>query len=136
MTPYHDIFLPIFGLGCAVALMASLVAGWKSGCLWPGALLLIGVAAVWASMFIGSDLGYRAWQAIPNPPEEAFSDASVMGALVFGWFPSGVFCLTIFAVVRVIKLIIRWANPTPAGSGNPATPKPIETGNPYQQPNS
>ena len=91
MTPYDETFLPIFLMGCFVAVITSFVAGRMSGCLIPGVLLCIGVLAFWAAVFIGSDMGYRAWQSMPDPPDEAFSDASVLGALVLGWFPGLIF---------------------------------------------
>jgi hypothetical protein len=135
MTPYHDIFIPIFLFGCSIAAIASFFAGRLSGCVWPGLLLLTGILAFWSAVFIGSDLGYRAWQSMPDPPEEAFNDASALGALVLGWFPAGIFCLTIFGLVRVIRWILRWANgQEPAKGGKPDRP-PVETGNPYQSPN-
>ncbi len=136
MTPYHEYFLPIFLLGCMIAAVASFFAGRTSGCVLPGALLIVGVLAFWSAVFIGSDQGYRAWQSMPNPPDEAFSDASVLGALILGWFPGGLFCLTIFGLVRGIRWILHRANPDVfPGVRNPVTP-PVETGNPYQGPNA
>lgn len=102
----------------------------------PGILLVVGVLAFWAGVFIGSDLGYRAWQTMPNPPEEAFSDASALGALVFGWLPGGIFCLAIFGLVRGIRWLLHWANPDEFPDSSTPTPQPIETGNPYQGPNA
>ena len=37
-------------------------------------LLVAATLALWIAMFIAADSGYRAWQGIPNPPDEAFSD--------------------------------------------------------------
>ena len=136
MTPYHDVFVPIFLLGCLVAAVASGFAGRMSGCVWPGALLVIGVLAFWSAVFIGSDLGYRAWQSMPDPPDEAFSDASALGALVFGWLPGGVFCLTVFGLVRGIRSFLHWANPDVFPDESKRVSRPSETGNSYQGPNS
>ena len=111
MTPYHEYFLPIFLAGCLIAAVTSFVAGWMSGYVWPAVLLTLGVVAFWFAAFIGADIGYRAWQSIPDPPKEAFSDASVLGALVLGWLPGTVFCLTIFAMVRGFRWLLHWANP-------------------------
>ena len=136
MTPYHETFLPIFLLGCVIAAVASLLAGRMSGCAGPGALLGVGVLAFWSAVFIGSDLGYRAWQSMPDPPEEAFSDASAAGALVFGWLPGGMFCLAVFALVRGIRWLLNWANPDVFPREVKPAPPPVETGNPYQGPNA
>lgn len=111
MTPFHETFLPIFLIGCAIALVASIFAGRLSGWIWPGILLIVGILAFWVCIFIGSDLGYRAWQSMPDPPEEAFRDTSVVGALVFGWIPGGMFCLSVFALVRGMGWLLAWANP-------------------------
>lgn len=111
MTPYHETFIPIFLVGCAIATTASLVAGWMRGCLWPGALLLLGALAFWISLFFGSASGYSAWQSMPDPPEEAFSDTAVAGALLFGWFPGGLVCLIFFSAVRLVRAILRGTRP-------------------------
>jgi len=139
MTPYHVYFLPIFLVGCLIAVIASFFASRNSGCSIPGALLALGVLSFWVGLFIGSDVGYRAWQSMPDPPKEAFSDASAMGALVFGWFPGGVFCLAFFGFFRGIRFLIYGSKPEP-GTGKPnsrqANSQPVETGNPYQGPQS
>ncbi len=105
MTPYHEYFVPFFLLGFLIAGTASFVAGRMSGCVVPGVLLWIGVMVSWAALFIGSHLGYRAWQSMPDAPDEAFRDTSAAGALFLGWFPGLVFCLAVFGLVRGI----RWA---------------------------
>ena len=110
MTPYHVTFLPIFLAGCLVALVCSIFAGKARGCLIPGLLLCVGIVAFWAALFVGADSGYRAWQSMPDPPEEAFSDASVMGALLIGWVPGLMFCLVVFGIVRGLGLLFRWSN--------------------------
>lgn len=136
MTPYHEVFLPIMLIGCLVAGVLSLVAGTRSGCLIPCLLLPIGVIVFWVALFIGSDMGYRKWQSMPDPPAEAFSDASALGALVFGWVPGVLFCSVVFAAVRGFRLFLHWANPD-VFPGNEQPPgKVTETGNPYQSPRS
>ena len=136
MTPYHEMFLPIFLVGCAIASVTAFVAGRRTGCLGPLTLFVVGVMSLWAALFFGADLGYRAWQAMPNPPEEAFSDASVVGALVFGWFPSGIFWLFIFAVVRLIRLLSYQAKRRHEDRGTSNNHVAEETGNPYQGPSA
>ncbi|MCA9150100.1 MAG: hypothetical protein KDA92_12395 [Planctomycetales bacterium] len=133
MTPYHEVFIPIMLLGGLIAGALSVVAGRKPGCLLPGLLLLIGVIAFWVALFIGSDMGYRAWQSMPDPPDEAFSDASALGALVFGWFPAGLFCAIVFGVVRIVRALSRWVNQDIDSNDEPPR-NVIETGNPYQSP--
>lgn len=135
MTPYHEYFLPIFLSGCLIASIASCLAGRLSGCVWPGLLLIAGVLSFWAGLFIGSEAGYRAWQSMPDPPAEAFSDTSAMGALILGWLPGGIFCLALFALVRGIRWILNRKKPTvvPAEVVEGTSPS-VETGNPFQGP--
>lgn len=111
MTPYHEHFVPIFLSGCFVAGIASFFAAVQTGYARPGVLLSVGVLVFWSALFFASDRGYRAWQSMPNPPDEAFSDASVVGALVAGWLPGSVFCFVVFGLVRGFRRLDRWANP-------------------------
>lgn len=141
LTPYHETFLPILLLGCLIAGTLSLVAATRSGCLLPGFLLLVGVLVFWVALFIGADMGYRAWQSMPDPPEEAFSDASAVGALLMGWVPGGVFCLLVYVVVRGMRWLAHWANPdgnSPTAAdppeAAPAESQTTDSGNPYQSP--
>lgn len=134
MTPYHEGFLPIMLLGCLIAGTVSLLAGMKSGCLVPSLLLPIGIIVFWAALFFGSDRGYRKWQSMPDPPAEAFSDASVLGALVLGWVPGLVFCSMVFGVVRGFRWFLHWANPDVFPGNEQPESKTTETGNPYQSP--
>jgi hypothetical protein len=48
---------------------------------------------------------------MPDAPSEAFSDASASGALIFGWLPGGIFCLTVFGFARGARWLLHWANP-------------------------
>jgi hypothetical protein len=140
MTPFDEVFLPIFLLGLLAAATLSIIAGVKSGCLLPGLMLASGTLALWAAIFLGSDMGYRAWQQSPNPPHEAFSDGSALGALLFGWLPAGLSCLLLFTLVRGIRWILRGehpdASPTVSILPNDArvSTEADETGNPYQSP--
>lgn len=136
MTPYDEYFLPISLLGCFVAAIASIFAGRTSGCVVPGVLLCVGILAVWIGVFLGTELGYRAWQSMPDAPAEAFNDTSAVGALLLGWFPGLVFCMMVFCLVRGFRWVARWANPDAYLEETPTPSKPVETGNPYQGPNS
>ena len=134
MTLFDEVFLPIFFLGVLTAGTLFLLAGVKSGCAFPGFLLIGGTLALWAAMFFGSDMGYRAWQEMPGPPDEAFGDASILGALIFGWLPAGLFCLMVYAVVRGFRGMLHWAGPDAYPDNTPKMSQPTESGNPYQSP--
>ncbi len=139
MTPYHEVFVPIFLLGILIAGALSLFAGMRSGCLLPGILLVGGTLALWAAIFGGADMGYRAWQKMPDPPDEAFSDASVLGAFILGWLPASMFCIFIFGTVRSFRWLLHWANPDvfPRQDTAPvatAPEEPTDSKNPYQSP--
>lgn len=97
---------------------------------------MIGVFVVWAALFLGSDMGYRAWQSMPDPPDEAFSDASVLGALILGWVPGVVFCAAVFVVGRSIRWLLRRANPVVVQNDSPFQSPTTDSGNPYQSPRS
>ena len=132
MTPYHEYFYPIFGAGIAIATIASLVAGWTSGRVLAVVSLAMGGLIFWGGLVIGSEVGYYAWQSMPNPPTEAFSDTSAMGALFLGWLPAGIYCGCIFGFTKLAKyLLSRGAS---GGSGVETHSLPVETGNPYQVP--
>lgn len=134
MTPYHEHFLPIFLVGCFIAAIASFLAGRASGCALPGLFLLIGVLSFWSALFFASDQGYRAWQSMRNPPEEAFRDAAVVGALAVGWVPGGLFCLIVFGLVRGFRRLVQWADPLAAPkTGNTHSPPAGES--PSEEPN-
>lgn len=134
MTAYDQIFYPVFGVGCAFATIASFFAARKSGLVLPAALLAVGVVAFWAGLFIGSEIGYQAWQSIPDLPDEAFSDTAPLGALLFGWLPGGVFCGFVFGFVRIAGYLFSRGD---SGSDSvEPLPLPVGTGNPYQAPRS
>ena len=142
MTAYDQIFYPIFGVGCAIAATASFLAAFlaarKSGFVFPVVALGVGIIAFWAALFIGSEVGYQTWQSIPDPPAEAFSDTAPMGALIVGWLPGSVYCGVIFGIVFGITWLARHLRPggAPDLSSDVSDSKCVETGNPYQAPNS
>lgn len=78
--------------------VSSLLVVWGSrrAKLWARIAFLVGaVILLWIVLFCGIDHGYRAWQSIPNPPKEAFSDTGGPFTILFlGWFP-GLIILTI-----------------------------------------
>lgn len=103
-SPYDDVFWPIFGTGLIIAFVTSTAAAWSRNLVLPLVLLPLGVIAFWATIFLGSDLGYRAWQGISDPPDEAFSDSAPAGLMILGWIPGGMFCVFVFAVNWLIRL--------------------------------
>ena len=135
MTTFHEYFIPIFGAGVTVAVIASIAAGFSRGVILPIVALIIGVLAFWAGLFLGSEIGYQKWQAIPNPPDEAFADTMPMGALIAGWVPGVCFCAFIFATSRVLKIAVvhfkRNSN-EPQAKDNQTELQPT---NPYRSPN-
>lgn len=100
MTPYIEKFIPIISLGCLVAGIASILAGRSSRLSRVIPLLALGVISWWIALFLGSELGYRAWQSMPDPPQQAFNDASAAGALFVGWIPATLYCMSIFGITR------------------------------------
>ena len=103
-SPYDGVFWPIFGGGLALSFVMATAAAWSRGFLIPLILLPISVLSFWITIFLGSDLGYRAWQQIPNPPDEAYSDAAPAGLLILGWIPGGMFCSLVFGLNGLIRL--------------------------------
>ena len=106
MTVYDQVLYPIFGSGLTVAAFLSYLAARKSGWIVPASLLLVGIVAFWASLFIGLDKAYRAWQTSPDPPPEAFADPEPAFAFVLGWIPGALFCGMVFGLVRLIGYFI------------------------------
>ena len=128
MNTYHQVFWPIFGFGCLIAFVVAALAGRRTGIIVPGILLFIGVIAFWAGLFIGSDAGYRAWQAIPDPPQEAYADTAPLGALIAGWFPGSIFCGIVFLTFRLTRKKVDGVI-----DSNPNVVRD-DSGNPYQSP--
>ena len=135
MTVYHQYFFPIFTAGALVALILSLIAGWRRGCIVPLICLPLGVLGFWAGLFFGAEIGFRQWQSIPDPPAEAFADTAPLGALLVGWLPGSVFCGVIFGLTRLAYTL------TSPRTANDADTTPVttnlssvESGNPYQVP--
>ncbi|MEC8783913.1 MAG: hypothetical protein VXY07_13855 [Planctomycetota bacterium] len=132
-SPYDGVFWPIFGGGLALSFVMATAAAWSRGFLIPLILLLISVLSFWITIFLGSDLGYRAWQQIPNPPDEAYSDAAPAGLLILGWIPGGMFCSLVFGLNLLIRLPLLLGKTS--GSQNTQVVAATETGdstNPFR----
>ena len=66
--------------------------------------LPLGIAAgVWASLLFGSAAAYRAFQAQPDAPPEAFNDTGPVGALFLGWLPSSLLVSLTCMVARLLR---------------------------------
>ena len=137
MTVFHEYFYAIFGSGLVLAAIASIIAGFSRGIAIPIITLIFGVLAFWASLFLGSEIGYQQWQSMPNPPDEAFADTMPMGALIAGWAPGAFFCGLVFGVSRLLAFAFRRKEPnapmTELERKSRLHPEQ-ETGNPYQPP--
>jgi chromate transport protein ChrA len=85
-----------YGLQFAVGglLAALLITIWSSSQANSGLRmggLVFATLALWFGLFLAVDSGYRSWQGIPNPPEEAFSDTGGPFFMLFlGWLPSAI----------------------------------------------
>lgn len=107
MTPFDLYFRTIFGGGCLLATVVSLIAAGRRG-LKAVAILSAAIGIFWFSLFLGADLGYRAWQSVPNPPKAAFADSMPAGALFMGWIPGTVFCVIVFVCGRIFGGLLNW----------------------------
>ena len=68
------------------------------------ALLVAATLALWIARFIAADSGYRAWQSIPNPSDEALADTGPIFFLLAGWFPSwGIVYLLLLLFQRIFS---------------------------------
>lgn len=115
MTPYNEVFIPIMILGLLVAVASATLAGFVRGSIGPIVLLIIGAFAFWEALSVGSDLGFRAWQAIPDPPKEAYSDAGPAIAMYFGWIPGVFLCGVVFGVSRGFRWALNRTKPVVSG---------------------
>ncbi len=116
MTPLDQVFYPVFGAGCLVGAIASALAARRPGGPRAWGLLLLGTLVVWGTLWLGLELGYRAWQAMPEPPEEAYADPEPAGALFLGWIPAGLSCLALYR-------FFRWRRPRRAAGPPPLPPR-------------
>lgn len=83
-----------YGIAFTVSglVISSVLVLWGSrrAKLWARIAFLGGaIILLWIALILGIENGYHAWQSIPNPPKEAFSDAGGPFTILFlGWFPS------------------------------------------------
>ena len=107
LNPYHSTLLFFSGSALLVMMFLVLIAVWRFP-LWVQLItVLLGIAIVWGGLFIGSELGFRNWQAMPNAPDEAYADTAPLGMLIAGWLPAGYFTAAWWGVLSLIALAVR-----------------------------
>lgn len=89
-----------FLLGWIPACLSVVIGSGSQGVVTRGFCLGFGILLMWGGYFMGVEIGYRTWQGLPNPPDEAFSDTDGASGLFLGWLPSMVFlgCLHALSV--------------------------------------
>ena len=69
-------------IGCAILSLRAV--GWWGRVTMAAA----GVLAMWFAVFLGTVTHFDVWQAMPNPPSEAYADGSqLIACVVVGWIP-------------------------------------------------
>ncbi|MCP4835225.1 MAG: hypothetical protein GY895_10730 [Phycisphaera sp.] len=115
----------LFGVGFGVALLACILAAVNRSWLGRIPLLLVGILALWAGLLLGSDGYFRVWQAMPNPPDEAFSDSGPSFLLIVGWIPGTIGIIILFLpcllAAEVIRLVRRHGDPPSVDRSAPPT---------------
>lgn len=103
----HAAFLTIFGIGLCLGVAAAVLAACNRSWWGRVPLLLIGILCVWLGLFLGSDHGFRVWQSMPDPPDEAFADTAPLGALLAGWLPGAILVGVAFAAALLTNGMLR-----------------------------
>lgn len=104
-----DRFLALFvllGIGLTASLLAAVLAAWNRS--WWGRLPILGVGILgtWIGLLVSSDLYFRVWQAMPNPPDEAYADSGPAGALLFGWMPGILVMVVLFVPAWSVAVLL------------------------------
>ena len=82
VAPIHFVLGAVNCIGCAILSLRAID--------WCGRLTMAaaGVLAMWFAVFLGTATHFDVWQAMPNPPSEAYADGAQLTACVFaGWIP-------------------------------------------------
>ncbi len=104
LNAFQAVFYPSLAGGCLVGGSLAWFAATRKNLFATLPLLLAAVVVVWFSLAAGVHFGYGAWQSIDNPPDEAFADgANLIGSVMFGWMPAGVFCGVVLVLARVLR---------------------------------
>lgn len=111
---YHAELMKYLSLGGLVALAALCLAVFgvatdRRRGVWVasqiGAVLAAGLA-LWAALVVGVHMGYGKWQAFPGAGDQAYADgAKLMGAILFGWMPSGFLAVVGWCSLTVAKKV-------------------------------
>jgi len=126
-----------FAWGLAISFLILIVG---SGCgrrILRLAFLAVAVFVLWIAMFVGAEVGYSAWQGIPNPPDEAFSDTGPIFFLLAGWLPSLAILGSTYLVLRLCWRVFALKSPVraiDASQSSNTVDRPPDDGNPYQSP--
>ena len=101
------------------------------------AFLAVAVFVLWVAMWVSAEYGYNAWQSIPNPPNEAFSDTGPIFFLLVGWLPSLGILGSAYLVLRLCwqafapKALVQKIDTSQSIN---TVDRPPDDGNPYQSP--
>ena len=78
----HFLLGAVACIGCAILSLRA--AGWWGRVTMAAA----GVLTMWFAVFLGTVTHFDVWQAMPNPPSEAYADgAQLIACVVGGWIP-------------------------------------------------
>ncbi len=80
--------LSYLGLWGVLGLGGAAYAGWNRSWIARGLFLPVCAASGWAAVVVGGGKWFDTWQSMPNPPDEAFHDTGMFGALLLGWVPA------------------------------------------------
>ena len=69
--------------------------------------VLSGIAIVRTGRFFGSELGFRNWQAMVDPPDAAFTNTAPLGILLVGRLPAGIFTVASWGALSLTTLAVR-----------------------------
>ncbi|MFP6872624.1 MAG: hypothetical protein VCA55_03865 [Verrucomicrobiales bacterium] len=104
MTPFQEVFLMYLAIGLPFGFLVTFFASRVKSLTARLPLCLLAVLIVWLTLFLGVTQGYDAWQALPNPPEEAFADGGgLTGVVIAGWLPAGIFVAAAYVFLMFLR---------------------------------
>ena len=108
MTPFQEVFLICLAIGLPFGFLVTVFASKAKSLFARVPLCLLAVLIVWLTLFLGVTQGYDAWQALPNPPEEAFADgAKLTGVVIAGWLPATICVASAYAFLMLLGKFTR-----------------------------